>query len=215
MAPETLDKISILVKESMLSYPGLYPTRFSVLLEIWGNSGNFVWTTNGELVRSYVDERSVDEMNYSDLDDRQHQIETERYDSGLRTGWLNEIKIERMERALRAANIDLYASTDLTVYHQADRIISIFGSCSYSNLFKVPENATEEFRQAAMDFIDDLCPMLYLASQANTDGGLREKLIAQKREIFGPEAYDEREANFARITDELVKELMAERERAS
>jgi hypothetical protein len=215
MALETLDKISILVKESMLSYPGLYPTRFSVLLEIWGHSGNFIWTTKGELVRSYVDERSVTEMNYSDLDDRQHQIETDRYDSGLRTGWLNEIRIERMERALRAANIDLYASTDLTVYNQAERIVSIFGSCSYSNLFKVPENATEEFRQAAMDFIDDLCPMLYHASMANKDEGLREKLLAQKREIFGPEAYDEREARLNSITEELVKELMAERERAS
>lgn len=193
----------------MLSYPGLYPTRFRALLEIWGNSGNYCWNESGELVRSYVDDRSTTEMDYSDLDQRQVRIDNEhRSHQDLYDRWCNEIKIERMERELRAANIDLYASTEMMAgAHQTEQIMSSLGEFSSGNLFTIPENATPEFRQAAMDFIDDLCPMLYYAAQAKKDGGLWGSLQAQKREIYGPQAFDEHEAATHALIDTILKEI--------
>lgn len=199
-----MNKLSTLVKTMMLTYPSLYPTRFLALKEIFGNSGNYRWNAEGELVASYRDDRDPTVMNYSDLDEREASIAKNGYGADLEQRFLNEVKIERMQRQLREANIDLYASTTVIEPGSIDvySLARDWWSGCRANIFSVPANAEESFREGALDFINVLTPRLHFISGEKKDDGLLERLRSSYEAILGPGVMEA-------MTD-LAAEIMAE-----
>lgn len=109
-----MNKVDILVRELLLTYPMLYQSRIDALLAIFDNSG-YSWNDEGCLVRNYKLSRDPSTMDYSDLDEAAVDIEKDladdcEYIRPLTLRRKFEMEQERMVREHRAANIDLVAS---------------------------------------------------------------------------------------------------------
>ncbi len=131
-----MDKVSQMIKEMMLSYPALFPSRMATLLHIFTVNGNgYDWNESGCVVPIFKEKRPK-RMFYKDLDERDASLKREiEYDLatyGEVTSWKSfwaakqeAIAAERAQRKRRAKNIDLYASEHVFLEHMSLKLHSI------------------------------------------------------------------------------------------
>lgn len=130
-----MTSIVIMIKEAMLSYPTIYPTRWSVLEDMFFNgSGAYAWSSEG-MIKIYSDSRDVTVMDYSDLDEQDarnnEMMSEEAFSPDTSFGKLIlsrrlNLRIKRMQREMIAAEIDLCATTNVgdVFNHVSERILS-------------------------------------------------------------------------------------------
>lgn len=111
-----LNKVDRHIKLVMLNYPMLYPSRFSVLRHLFLCNGNgYFWNENGCIECIDADRTLIEQMDYSDLEEREQQLHEDIHrdkDSALGSLWSQryvELKRLRSDRALIERDIDMYA----------------------------------------------------------------------------------------------------------
>ena len=103
-----MNKVDILVRNLLNTYPTLYQDRLSALRAFF-TSGNYRWDKDGCIVPEYASDRDETVMDFSDLDKDDAENANEKpceVLSDLYAHRAYEAKRERMLRQLRADNID-------------------------------------------------------------------------------------------------------------
>jgi hypothetical protein len=112
-----MDKVDLHIKQMMLQYPSIFPTRLSCLKHLFLVNGNgYDWDETGCLVpwRSTYD-RANDQMHYADLDRREDDTvfdsiisQSDLKDHPLVAFHKLENDKERLDRQFREQHIDLF-----------------------------------------------------------------------------------------------------------
>jgi hypothetical protein len=112
-----MNKVDLLIKQMMLQYPSIYPTRLSCLRHLFLVNGNgYDWDEAGCLVPWRMEyDRANDQMYYTDLD---REEKDELFDSVISQSGLKDNPLvafhklekdkERLDRQFREQHIDLF-----------------------------------------------------------------------------------------------------------
>ena len=157
-----LDIVSEHVKSCMLTFPGLFPDRISVLSHIFIESGNGCeWDSNGVIYDMFETEYR-DTMNYDDIERDAHSLTSS--DTELKEllpfyfrDREIQLKRKRLMRQLIEQDIDFHAkhyvfNTDRDIRFQDVDYFTILGP--YSLIAKVPDNVHPDWRQAALETVE-------------------------------------------------------------
>lgn len=157
-----------LVRQSLLSYPLLFPSRWDVLLHLFLVIGNGYEWENGRLVsvmeREEFDEARARATFFRDLDELED-----------RTGTRPEDILRRARRQFQLDHIDDLVREDWVDVRPGGLSASMFlqVNTEYSHAFDVPDDVEESFRAGAIE-------VLMVVRQSMEYVGMR----------FGPQAVD-------------------------
>lgn len=107
-----LNKVDRHIKQMMLQYPSLFPSRIKCLSHLFLTNGNgYRWDEQGCLV-SYDNDQPVDKINYNDLDYLKEQRNKHRSSPFVITDYYQFLDVEseqeRLVRQFRETHIDLF-----------------------------------------------------------------------------------------------------------
>lgn len=156
-----MDKVSTLVREMMLTYPTLYPSRRKAIHSIFTDSGtNYVWNRKGCIVAARKLTKDFDgPIDISDLDRSDEQFAGDHdFNKMIRI----ENEFERRERLYRAEHIDLYCQygrgEDYGYQHLDEYLLDkMEGDYGVATIFRAPFGKIDsDWAHAAETFINDM-----------------------------------------------------------
>jgi hypothetical protein len=219
-----VDKLSQRVKELMLTYPMLYPSRFHAMVALYSGNGGCTWGKDGTIVSNARCDKPADQIDYSDIDRREADLVERRKNEpeclrDLNDRFERESRLERLQRQFVEANIDLIASTTLREPGSTnwESLVDDFSTefTDFKPIYNIPENVEESFREGAEEMIDELTSGLYSKAQANQDRGVRAALLAVQKQLRGqiPSESAKQAALVARIATQLKSSIRDEGQR--
>lgn len=204
-----MDKVSKLVREMMLVYPTLCPSRQAALYSIFTDSGtNYVWNRKGCIVVAHeMDKDFEGPIDISDLARSDEQFDGDHdFNKMIRI----ENELERRERLYRAEHIDLYCQYGRGGdygYRQLDQYLldKMEGDYGVATIFRAPFGKIDpEWAHAAETFINDMMVafnMVYHLQWDHPLGG--EKAPDPSMYSRMPEVMQRRYDNLKAVADKL------------
>jgi hypothetical protein len=207
-----LNKVDVLVREMMLTYPTLYPSRPVALYSIFTDSGtNYVWNRKGCVVPAHKLTKDFDgPINISDL--ARMDAEWNRDDDFARTIRI-ENELERRERLYRAEHIDLlckYGGRSDYGYHQLDNYLldTFEGAYGVAMMFRAPAGKIDPVWAHALErFVGDMFVAFNQVYSLHFDKPLRdEKAPVPSMYSQMPPAMQRRYDNLRKLADRLEQQ---------
>ncbi len=165
-----MNKLNVLIKQMMLSYPSLYPSRWEALIAIYCRSTSFDWNKAGEIVHIH-----------DDVWDMSKPVTLENFLSTAGTD------LERIQLTLCFNNIDVFVEAS-DAHTSPEGIIrvnasvlalceSTLGLTQYATILNIPTNAEESFLAGAIEVADRLSIALSVKVASLRFGVLVQKQI--------------------------------------
>lgn len=152
------------VYESLLTYPSLFHSRFDVFAHFFLTNGNgYKWSEDGTIISAFpshlveaFDENTARKEFFEEVD--RLLVTRKEWDIDPTADQLLRDDFTRAQLQFRLDHIETIASLKLSYWDTIRTGILDHLSVGWALIFKIPENVTPEWKEAALELLDFILP---------------------------------------------------------